>query len=139
MQKLAYDKEFLSFILQLICESGGTRMQVTISDITKAMQSHRDQLDLANLHRKQYGNTEGALKALKNPCYILDNSVVKMKDRDSIHMLYKNNIISKEDYNLYVKKYDENSLKIIDVMRINKQNKCKVLYKIYESVNFMIF
>ena len=126
MQKLSYENEFLSFIFRMICEKGGTRMQLSILDITKEMQK-LDALDKVNLHRKQYGNTEAALKAMKNQCFYIDNIVVKMKDRSSIDQLFKSNLISTEDYEYYVQVYEENALKRIDVMRINNQNKCKVL------------
>lgn len=125
MQKVSYEKDFTSFILRLICEKGGTRMQLTILDITKQMQN-LDPLDKINIHRKQYGNTEGALKDIKKPVFILDNSVVKLKDKASIDELFKNKVISDEDYIFYTKTYEENALKIIEVMKINKQNKCKV-------------
>ena len=126
MQKVSNENEFLSFILRIICVKGGTRMQLPILDITKEMQK-LDALDKVNLYRKQYGNTEGSLKSLKHPCFFIDNIVVKLKDKASIDQLFKENIISKEDYELYVQTYEENALKIIDVMKINKQNKCKVV------------
>ena len=133
MQKLSYEPEFLSFILRIICEKGGTRMQLSILDITKEMQK-LDALHKVNLHRKQYGNTEGALKAIKHPCFYIDNIVVKMKDRASVDQLFQVGGISKEDYEYYAQTYEENAIKIIDVMRINKQNKCKVF-----SNFFLIF
>lgn len=126
MQKLSYEKEFSSFILRLVCEKGGTRMQIPILDITKEMQK-LDPLDKINLHRKQYGNTEGALKNIAKPFFYLDNTVLKFKDHDSFEQLYKEKVISKEDFEFYQKTYDANSLKIIEVMKINKQNKCSVL------------
>ncbi len=125
MQKLSYEAEFLSFILRKICEKGGTRMILPILDLTKEMQK-LDALNHVNLHRKQYGNTEGALKAMKKTCFIIDNIVIKMKDREIIEKLYKEKVICEEDYDIYVKTYEENAEKIIGVMKINKQNKCKV-------------
>ena len=129
MQKLSYEPEFLSFILRKLCEKGGTRMLIPILDLTKEMQK-LDALSLVNLHRKQYGNTEGALKAMKKPCFIIDNVVIKMKEKPFIDKLYEEKAICLEDYQFYVKTYEENKVKIIEVMRINKQNQCKV-HEIY--------
>lgn len=108
-------------------------MQLGILDLTKEMQK-LDPLDRVNLYRKQYGNTEGALKAMKNTCFYIDNIVVKMLDRASVEGLYAKGGLSSEDYALYCETYEQNQVKLIEVMRINKQNKCKVLFIIISAV-----
>ena len=39
------------------------------------------------MFRKQYGNIFEALKAIKNPFYILDNMVIRMKKPEEVRAL----------------------------------------------------
>ena len=118
---VSYELEFLSFILRQLCEKGGPRMVIPIEDLAKEMQK-LDLLSLVNRHLIQYVNTEHALKAMKNPCFIIDHAVIKMKKKPFIDKLYEEKAICLEDYEFYAKTYERNKVKIVEVMRINKEN-----------------
>ena len=119
------EKEFQSYILQQICQYGGTRMQVTISDLTNFMQK-LDPKDNINLFRKAYGNTEQCLKAIKHSIFILDSMIVKLLPFEKMNDMANKGVISKSDWDLYKKTFDENELKNQQTLKINRQNKCKV-------------
>lgn len=133
MQKLSYDEDFYTFILRKICDLGGTRMLLPISDLTKEMQK-LDPLDSINLHRKQYGNIDQALKALKIQFFIIDNSIIKLKSYEKIEELYNQKFISPENFNYFQKQYEINEKKNIETMKINKQNKCSKCGEIYKEI-----
>jgi len=123
--QLSSENEFQCFILESICANGGTRMQLTISDLTNMMQK-LDPKHNINLFRKQYGNTEKALKEVKKPIYILDNMIVKLKPYQDVKSLYQQGVMLDDHWNLYDQTYADNEKKKIEVLKINGQNICKV-------------
>ena len=124
--RLSSENEFQAYVLELICHHGGTRMQLTISDLTNHMQK-LDPKHNINLFRKQYGNTEKALKEVKKPLYILDNMIVKTRPYEEVKSLAQQGVMLPSHFELYDKTYHENELKKIEVLKINNQNVCKVI------------
>ena len=55
--------------------------------LANELQKNYDAKDPLNLFRKQYGNIFEALKAIKNPFFVLDNMVIRMKKPDAIRAL----------------------------------------------------
>lgn len=123
---LSSENEFQSYVLELICLHGGMRMQLTISDLTNHMQK-LDPKHNINLFRKQYGNTEKALKEVKKPVYILDSMIVKSKPYEDVKSLAQQGVMLQSHFELYDKTYHENEKKKIEVLKINNQNVCKVI------------
>jgi len=124
---VSWDKEFHDFIVNTICKLGTWRMQLTISELTKEMQK-LDPKHNVNLYRKQYGNTEGCLKQIKNPSWVLDSMVLKLKKYDDVKAVYEKGGISKECFENYSKAWHESQEKQKEIMKVNGQNKCKVRY-----------
>ena len=133
--RLSSENEFQVYILECICSKGGTRMQLTISDLTTMMQK-LDPKHNINLFRKQYGNTEKSLKEVKKPIYILDNMIVKLKPYADVKSLYHQGVMLENHWNLYDQTYAENEQKKIEVLKINNQNVCKV--KILVDLNVIL-
>ena len=125
--RLSSENELQCFILEVICQKGGTRMQLTISELTSAMQK-LDTKHNVNLHRKQYGNTEKCLKDIKKPIFKLDNMVVKLRPYAEIKALYQQGVMDGSHFELYDKTYHENEIKKKEVLKINGSNVCKVEY-----------
>jgi len=133
--RLSSENEFQCFILETICKHGGTRMQLTISDLTNFMQK-LDPKDNINLFRKQYGNTEKSLKEVKKPIYKLDSMIVKLRPYDEVKSLYQQGVMLQHHFELYDKTYHENETKKMEVLKLNGQNVCKV--KIFKNFILII-
>jgi hypothetical protein len=131
----SFERDFQEYVLWAVSKFGTWRLQMTISDLTKEMQK-LDPKHNVNLYRKQYGNTEGALKQTKNPTYKLDAMVVKLKSFDEIKAVYDIGGIGSDCWEFYEKAYKESIEKQKEIMQVNGQNKCKVSYNRYRAQFF---
>lgn len=91
-----FDKEFYCYLFDYIVEHGGLRWQVVVADLgtvrgypVNELQSKYDPKHNLNLFRKQYGNMYEALKPIKDPFFVLDSSVIRMKKPSEIEALHK--------------------------------------------------
>lgn len=98
-----------------------------MTDSAKELQEKFDAKDPLNLYRKQYGNIFEALKAIKNPFFILDSMVIRMKKPEEVRALKINpELMTKYEAKLKVNREEE-----IKIMKINSENECKVCGKVY--------
>lgn len=120
-----FDKEFYSYLFDYIVENGGLRWQIIVADLGRLcsntvneLQGKYDAKHNLNLFRKQYGNMYEALKPIKDPFFVLDSSVIRMKKPSDIEALHKGGStsscyeeISKDAYTRYQQKLHENEQK----------------------------
>lgn len=130
----SFEQDFHEFVLYTMCKLGGWRLQLAIADMTKEMQK-LDTKHNVNLYRKQYGNTEGALKALKNPVYYIDNTVLKMRTYDEVKDVYNAGKIGSDAWEFFDQAWKDSQEKQKEIMKVNGQNRCIVhLYIINNTI-----
>lgn len=128
---ISSETRFQSYVLIEICKDGGTRMQLTVSDLVNKMQK-LDPKDDINLTRKQYGNLDKCLKSFKSPVYLIDAMVIKLLPPDEIATRYESGIITKEAYDLYLETLEINKKKNEETEKIMARYRG-------EAVNFTDF
>lgn len=99
-----FDKEFYNYLFDYLVANGGLRWQITVADLgtsnltpVNELQGKYDPKHNLNLFRKQYGNMYEALKPIKDPFFVLDSSVVRMKKPSEVEVLFKSG--SRDDVN----------------------------------------
>lgn len=129
---------FQSFILKEICKDGGTRMLLTISDLTNKMLK-LDPKDDLNLTRKQFGNLEKCLKSFKTPIFILDAMVVKLSSPEAMETFHRDGVITDDAYKLYLETLEINKVKNAETDRIMARFRGEEVNHIYSLEVLILF
>ncbi|CAD8122246.1 unnamed protein product [Paramecium sonneborni] len=118
-----WEKEFYEFLMEIICKQNSIRLQMGSNDIVNAMQKLPPKHPV-NMHRKQYGNLQQCFKAKKNPFFSYTDNLVILLPKDKMDQLNQHGLVPL--YQLYVQTYDNVQKKLIEIMKINKENQCQV-------------
>ncbi|CAD8114499.1 unnamed protein product [Paramecium primaurelia] len=118
-----WEKDFYEFLMEIICKQNSIRLQMASNDIVNAMQKLPPKHPV-NMHRKQYGNLQQCFKAKKNPFFSYTDNLVVLLPKDKMDQLNQHGLVPL--YQLYVQTYDNVQKKLIEIMKINKENQCQV-------------
>lgn len=100
-------------------------MQISVYDLEKLMLKLSG-TDPVNRYRKLFGNLKQCLKSIENPFFLIDNTVIKLKDKDYIDSLFKEQKLDQKAYNIYLEKYISLNKNAVKILIRNYQNKCKM-------------
>ncbi len=128
------DKNFISFVLNYMCDHRAAEMWLSLEDFSKYMHSLPPKCE-PNLFRKQYGNLKTCLKLpTMSPVFFLDNNIVKFQSEEKIKHCADIGIISAEDYQKYLKAMDVYWTQKLSVAKSLGENVCKVCGDTYKLV-----
>ena len=98
------DVEFISYLVSVICEIAKTRMQMSISELSKVIHELPAK-DSRNLYRKQYGNMDQCLKNGKiGRVFWLDAMMIKPVPLPQLERARDEGVLSREDFQMLVEK-----------------------------------
>ena len=130
------DRNFISFILNYMCNNKAKEMRILLEDLTKYMQSLDPKCE-PNLFRKQYGNMKACFKlpAINN-VFFLDANLVKFQPENKMKNRKDSGIISEADYKKYLQALDIYWTHELGVKKSLGENVCKTCKRSYKvSVN----
>ena len=96
--KCSYSQIVNAFIIECIKPTVFKNYRlIAVTDLQKEFYKLEKQSD-QNLWRKQYGNLDQALKALKIPLYFIDGTCVKLKKKEEVEQIIKDSNFNIEPF-----------------------------------------
>lgn len=92
------DVDFISYLVEVMCELAQTRMQISISELSKVMHT-LPPTNPRNLYRKQYGNMDQCLKNGKiGHVFWLDAMMIKPVPLPQLEQARDSGVLSSADF-----------------------------------------